>query len=1414
MPEQAPGNRRVVYTTMGTAMKINRIQTPIGLPGLTVNALILAACSDRGDDLTGGISQARIREVLRGFKAFAAPLLIVLVATLTGCVPNSPATPPNSAGPQLTSIAVGPPDTRVAMGLTHQFTASGLYSDGSKQDVSSTVTWSSSNAAIAAVSNAASTPGLATTVSAGSTTITATLGNVSGSTTLTVTAATLVSIGVTPTNASIANGLTESFKATGVYTDNSTHDLTTSVSWKSSTTGVASINNAAGSMGLATALSVGSSSITATLGSVSGSTTLTVTAATLVSIGVTPANPSLAKGTQLQLVATGVYTDHSTHNLTTSVTWGSSATSASVSNSTGSMGLVTALSPGPTTISATLGAASGSTTLTVTAATLVSIGITPPSSSIAKGLTDQFTAMGTYSDNSTQNLTTQVAWSSTDPTVASVSNASGYEGLGTALNPGSATVTATIGSVSGSATLTVTPATLVSIGVTPVNPSIANGLTVQFTATGVYTDNSTQNLTATVAWTSSNTNVVSISNASGSNGLATSMGTGSVTITAASGSVSGAASLTVTPATLVSIGVTPPNPSIANGTSQQFTATGTYTDNSTQNLTSAVTWSSSASSAASISNASGSNGLATAASQGSATITAALGNISGSSRLTVTAATLVSIGVTPTNPSIANGLTDQFTATGIYTDNSTQSLTASVTWSSSDPSVASVSNASGSNGLATATSQGSVTITAALGNVSGSTGLTVTAATLVSIGITPTNPSIANGLTDQFTATGIYTDNSTQSLTASVTWSSSDTTVASISNAAGSQGLATSAGVGTALISASLGSVSGSTGLTVTAATLVSISVTPATQSIASGTSEQFAAVGTYTDNSTQDLTTQVSWTSSTPATATISNASGSQGVATSAAVGTTTIAAALGNVSGSTTLNVTAATLVSISVTPANITIASGYPWSFSATGVYTDGSMQNLTAAVTWNSSNSAVASVSNAAGCNGCATALTPGSASITAALQGIVSDPATVTVTPAILVSIGVNPSNPSIGTGASQRFAATGNYSDGSSQDVTTTATWNSLNSAVASISNAAGSNGFAIAVGVGTTSITATVGGVTSPPATLTVTASPEYAYIAVDDTAAIAEYTIAAGGALTQISPALPATAGALSIAVNPTGPYVYVSEPNDNTISQYTIGAGGSLVPMNPATVPAAGPGRPFWITVDPLGRYVYVGSDQNSVSQYTIGTNGALTPMNPAAVATGNVPFHVTEDPTGRCVYVANQSSGTISQFTIGATGALVPMTPATVAAGSGLYSIAVDPTGSYVYATNSATNVVLQFTIGTDGALIPMSPASVTAANPSYIAVDPMGRYLYTSSGDTAISQYVIGAGGALAPMSPATVGALSEYVDFITVDATGQYVYLSSSNGNILIYSIGTGGALTQTGTLSVGPFPSGIATIQ
>ena len=224
----------------------------------------------------------------------------------------------------------------------------------------------------------------------------------------------------------------------------------------------------------------------------------------------------------------------------------------------------------------------GDTTLTVTDATLVSIEVTPATPSIANGLTQQFTATGLYTDNSTQDLTTEV-----DLGLVRQRGGDGKQRrrLERAWRPrsalGSTTVSATSGGVTGDTTLTVTDATLVSIEVSPATPSIANGLTQQFTATGLYTDNSTQDLTTQVTWASSDSAVATVSNAAGSNGLATTAGVGSTTVSATSGGVSGDTTLTVTDATLVSIEVTPAAPSVANGLTQQFTATGIYTDNST-----------------------------------------------------------------------------------------------------------------------------------------------------------------------------------------------------------------------------------------------------------------------------------------------------------------------------------------------------------------------------------------------------------------------------------------------------------------------------------------------------------------------------------------------------------------------------------------------------------------------------------------------------------------------------------------------------------------------------------------------------------------------------------------------------------------------------------------------------------------
>lgn len=178
--------------------------------------------------------------------------------------------------------------------------------------------------------------------------------------------------------------------------------------------------------------------------------------------------------------------------------------------------------------------------------------------------------------------------------------------------------------------------------------------------------------------------------------------------------------------------------------------------------------------------------------------------------------TLTSIEVTPANPSIGVGETQQFAAIGTYSDDSVKNLTASVAWSSSDPGTAGISN----EGTASAIAAGSATMKAMSGNISGTTILTITAPaptqtpTLVSIVLTPAHPSIAIGVTQQFTAMGTYSD-STTTLASSVTWSSSDANKATISNT----GLATAVTAGTATITAMSNTVVGTTTLTVTALT-------------------------------------------------------------------------------------------------------------------------------------------------------------------------------------------------------------------------------------------------------------------------------------------------------------------------------------------------------------------------------------------------------------------------------------------------------------------------------------------------------------------------------------------------------------------------------------------------------------------
>ena len=171
---------------------------------------------------------------------------------------------------------------------------------------------------------------------------------------------------------------------------------------------------------------------------------------------------------------------------------------------------------------------------------LVSIAVTPASPNVPKGLTQQFKAMGSFSDTSTADITSSVGWASSVPTIATIGASTG---LAQTVAVGSTMITASSGSVSASSTLSVTAAALESISITP-NPAFAGvGISMQLNAVGTYSDASTANITGIGSWTSKDLSIATVGQATG---LATGVMLGNTTISVADGSITAAVPLSIT----------------------------------------------------------------------------------------------------------------------------------------------------------------------------------------------------------------------------------------------------------------------------------------------------------------------------------------------------------------------------------------------------------------------------------------------------------------------------------------------------------------------------------------------------------------------------------------------------------------------------------------------------------------------------------------------------------------------------------------------------------------------------------------------------------------------------------------------------------------------------------------------------
>ena len=956
---------------------------------------------------------------------------------------------------QVSGVAVSPAADTLFVGDTLRLVAEAFDANGHAV-AGAEFTWESGDASVATVDGS----GLVTGVGLGEAEVTATSSGVSGRAALTVVAPVATTVAVTPNTVELPARddtlrlVAEAFDANG-------HAVAgAEFTWTSSDASVATVDGS----GLVTAAGNGAATITATSGSASGNATVTV-AQQVSEVAVSPAADTLFVGDTLRLVAEAF--DANGHAVAgAEFTWASS--DASVATVDGS-GLVTGTGAGEVEITATSSGVTGRTALAVVAPVATTVAVTPDTVELAaRGDTVRLTAEA-FDANGHAVAGAEFTWASSDASVATVDGS----GLVTAAGNGAATITATSGSASGSATVTVVQQ-VSEVAVSPAADTLFVGDTLRLVAEA-FDANGHAVAGAEFTWASSDASVATVDGA----GLVTGTGAGEVKIAATTAGVAGVAQLAVVASVPTSVAVAPDKVVFAAlGDTARLTAEvrdqiGRVMEGVT------VSWSSSDTTAAEVD----ASGLVTAAGSGTATITAAAGSASGSATVTVAQA-VSAVAVAPAAVTLVEGDTLRLTAEA-FDANGHPVAGVEFTWESGDTAVAVVDDA----GLVTGTGAGEVEIAAAALGVAGRVSLTVVAPVPTTVAVTPDTLAFA-ALGDTARLTAEVRDQIGRVMEGvTVSWSSSDTTAAEVD----ASGLVTAAGSGTATITAAAGSASGSA--TVTVAQAVSaVAVAPAAVTLVEGDTLRLTAEA-FDANGHPVAGVEFTWESGDTAVAVVDDA----GLVTGTGAGEVEIAAAALGVAGRVSLTVVAPVPTTVAVTPDTLAFAALGDTARLTAEVRDQNGRPMPDRAVAWVSGDTLVATVDSA----GLVTAAGSGTATITAA-AGSASGSATVTVAQAVS-AVAVAPAAVTLVEGDTLRLTA--EAFDANGHPVAGVEfTWESGDTAVAVVDDA----GLVTGTGAGEVEIAAAALGVAGrvsltvvAPVPTTVAVTPDtLAFAALGDTA------------------------------------------------------------------------------------------------------------------------------------------------------------------------------------------------------------------------------------------------------------------------------------------------------------------------
>lgn len=439
-----------------------------------------------------------------------------------------------------TTISVLPATAAVSLGKTAQLTAE-VRDQGGNLVSGTGVTWASANPSIATVTGS----GLVTAVGAGTVDVSATAGALSAQSSIIVIQTTIASVSVSPATSQIQIGSMQQLAAS-VADANGSQVPNAAIAWSSSNPAVVSVS----ALGVASGISPGNATITATSSGISGSASVAVSspaALPVSSVTVTFNSPSLVVGQSTQATAVARNANGNTIAGKTVVWSSADAPIASVS----AAGLVTAIAGGTATIVATIDGVLGYATISIGAPTplpvhTVQLTLTP--STINAGQTAISNVVLRDSLGATLVGRT-IGWTSNKPTVASV----GVGGVTTGVSAGAAIITAASEGKSGSASLTVRSSALLTVATVTVATSrvrLTPGQSTQATATA---RDSAGNVLAglLVTWLSSNPAAAAVS----ATGLVTGVAMGATTVTATAAGKTGSVVITVVNPSTASVNV-------------------------------------------------------------------------------------------------------------------------------------------------------------------------------------------------------------------------------------------------------------------------------------------------------------------------------------------------------------------------------------------------------------------------------------------------------------------------------------------------------------------------------------------------------------------------------------------------------------------------------------------------------------------------------------------------------------------------------------------------------------------------------------------------------------------------------------------------------------------------------------------